>query len=167
MKKNKVIITATIISILMLTGFYQMVSAQTNSNYPSIIQKLASKFNLKVGDVEAVFAEAKAEREAQQQAEFEKILEQAVANGELTSAQKEVILQKRADLAATLKNMANLTPTERKQTLDKIRTDMKSWAETNGINLKYLFGFGIKGFGRGHKGFEGFNGPEELQPQAN
>jgi outer membrane murein-binding lipoprotein Lpp len=156
MKKNKIIITATIVSLLMLAGFYQVVNAQTTGHYSSIIQKLATKFNLKVEDVKAVFDEEEVTKEAEQQTRFITILDQAVTSNELTASQKDAILQKRAEMATVLETMTNLTPTERKEAMAKIQTEMKTWAEANGINLKYLFSFGGRKFGRGPGSHEGF-----------
>ncbi len=105
-------------------------------NYPSIIEKLVEKFGLNPDEVQAVFDEARQERQAQMQAQmqnrFQEQLNQAVTDGKITSEQMELILAKRAELQE--QGMQN-------------RQEMQQWAEENGINMMMFGSMGKMGFG--------------------
>jgi hypothetical protein len=120
----------------------QSVHAQGFVNgYPAVVQKIADKFHLNLSDVQAVFNQDRQDRESQMQARISAELDQAVSQGKLTAAQKQLILDKRQELQtarqADMTNWKNLTQ------------NLKSWATANNIDLKYLRGPGIRfGFGR-------------------
>jgi hypothetical protein len=140
-----------------------LVSAQTSSSgNDSLASKIAQKFNLKTEDVQAVFDEDKAAKQADHQALVEKDLTQAVTDGKLTSDQKDKILAKQKELQAARDAertaMAGKTEAERhavmeakKAEMDAKRAELQKWATDNGIPteyLRYVMGHG----GRGHGG---------------
>jgi polyhydroxyalkanoate synthesis regulator phasin len=114
-------------------------SAATNgSQNGSIIDRIASKFNLNKEEVEAVFAEHRAEREAERQQRAEDKLAQAVEDGELTEEQKTKILAKLEELHTLREQWQDKTPEERRQARQELHASLQQWAEDNGVPLKYL-----------------------------
>lgn len=130
--------------------------------HSTIIQKLVERFGLKEEDVKAVFDETRDEHKAQMQARLEERLNEAVESGEVTEEQKKLILAKheelKAEREANKESFQDMTPEERHEAMETKKAELKSWAEANGIDLKYLFGgLGMRG-GRlgGFKGGFGF-----------
>ena len=113
-----------------------LASAQTSSSSTGasgLIEKLATKFNLKQDDVKQVFEEEKAARKADMQAEIDKKLQNLVDSGKITAEQKTLIENKQKELQAAHE-------TE--------RTELEQWATDNGIEAKYLMvGIGHRGEG--------------------
>lgn len=141
------------------------VSAATNNNADdgrdNLINKIASKFNLKPTEVKAVFEEEHAAREAEHKQNFEAKLDQLVKDGKITSDQKAKILAKQAEMKAQMEasraEMKDMTPAERKAEMQKHKAELEQWAKDNGINTDYLklvIGHGPGGHGR-HGGFGG------------
>lgn len=108
----------------------------------SLITKLAEKFNLKKEDVQAVFDEDRAAREAERQQKLEERLGQAVTGGKITEAQKAKIIAKLAELKAQHQAnrdaMEDKTAAERRTSMQQEREGLRQWAKDNGIALKYL-----------------------------
>lgn len=127
------------------------VSAQTSNPTSDIVTKIAQKFGLKEGDVQTVFDEVRTQHFAQNQTRFNEYLAQAVKDGKLTEAQKQVILDKHKDLfekkPINREAFQSMTPEQRKAAKEKAHADLKAWADANGIDMQYLFG------GIGHHGF--------------
>lgn len=138
-----------------------VVSAATNlsdSSDPtsSLVDKIATKFNLNKDDVKAVFAEDRSEREAAHQKHVEETLTQAVTDGKLTSSQKDQILAK-WDEIKTYHDSIKDKPRSEQRTLMKTKMDeLKTWAEQNNIPSEYLRVGGPHGGGPG-----GPDGPPE------
>lgn len=168
MKKNKKIIIPVIaLSILMGAGAYGVGNIYASENRDlknSLVEKIAQKFNLNKDEVQKVFEEDRAERKSQMEEKFNRILDEAVNKGDLTEAQKNLILAKREELQnekevkmAEKKNKGEKPSEEEMKAMHEKREAEKEalekWASDNGIDLKYLMGLG--GFGRGkYKGFE-------------
>lgn len=143
-------------------GASQVSAQETTDGYPSIVAKIAERFNLNQDDVKAVFDEEKTEMMEEMKARNEERLAEAVAAGEITEEQKQLILDKQAELHAKRQSeradMQSLTEEERKAAMqakrdemDSRRTELETWAQENGIDMKYL----MMGGRRGH----GFGGP--------
>ena len=115
-------------------------SAHEGGAKDSLVEKLASKFNLNKDEVKQVFEENRAERQAKHQAEFEKKLEQLVADGKITSEQKDKITAKFAELKQKRESEkdSEATKEERKESFKKEREELKAWAEQNGIDLDLI-----------------------------
>lgn len=120
----------------------QSAHAQTTDTNPftSLIQRIAQKFNLKEEDVKTVFESHREERQKEMQQKYLDRLTQAVKDGKITEAQKQLLIQKHDELKAKHEqNRAN-----RQTEFDAL----KKWASDNNIDLQYLMPFG-KGPGRG------------------
>jgi hypothetical protein len=130
----------------------------TPSTIPSIVQRIAQRFNLNQSDVQKVFDEQKTEMHAQKKAELETRLNQAVKDGKITDTQKQAILTKFGEMSAMHSNKEqphNMAPEQRQQEMQQKQTELESWAAKNGLTLQTLQelvshggkGFGMKGYG--------------------
>lgn len=121
------------------------------STKSSIVDTLATKFNLKKEDVQKVFEEEHTARHAEREQAYKDTLAQAVKDGKLTQAQADKVQAKHDELKAEMEKnrdaMKDKTREERKAEMDKKREELKKWASDNGIDESYLMpGHG----GRGH-----------------
>ena len=150
MKIKKQLLVVGAVSALSVAGVTgAVVSAAGTGGADSLVAKIAQKFNLKQADVQAVFDADRASHEAERQAQAEKELTQAVTDGKITSAQKDLILAKqkevKADMEANRDAMKDKTEAERHSAMDAKRTALEQWAKDNGIPtdfLRYVFGGG-------------------------
>lgn len=157
----KIVVGAVVVaSLLLMTGAYSVYAANTESTqkYPPIVEKLVQAFNLDRNKVDKVLGEYKQEREVQHKARLGERLDQAVKDGKITEKQKEAILKKMDEMKSKLEELKNLSPEDRREELEKLRTDLQTWAKENGIDQQFMFKFG--GHKRGPWGFKkGFGGP--------
>lgn len=184
---RKFILPVMILAIVSTTLFgiahtYAGSTPAERAKYPAVVQKIADKFGLKVTDVQAVFDQDKVDRQTEMQTKFEDQLTKDVTDGKLTEAQKQAIIAKRAELLTNIQsgvlkgqpeNFKNMTEAERKTALEQRNTQMETqkasletWAKENGIDLKYLYGLGMGGFGFGGRGEHGFGGPGRNMPTS-
>ncbi|OGK17494.1 hypothetical protein A2774_05620 [Candidatus Roizmanbacteria bacterium RIFCSPHIGHO2_01_FULL_39_12c] len=146
--KKKILIALAILGIVLFAGF--SVNAQSQSFHDDLIKKIAERFNLKEGDVTAVFEEYRGEHQAQMQAKLEENLTQAVKDEKITEAQKQAILKKHEEMKNNHPNFEefkNLTAEERQQKMQEKRSEMEAWAQENGLSLDTLHK--VMGFGHG------------------
>jgi hypothetical protein len=141
MKKSALIGLSMTAVTLGVVGLSSIASAQTSTSGTSLIDKIATKFNLKKADVQAVFDADRTERQAERLAENSTRLQSLVDKGTITADQKTKIEAKQKELQ-----------TKR----DAERTELEKWATDNGIDAKYLMGGGM---GRGGKGGPMGDGP--------
>ena len=129
-----------------------MASADNTAGGTSLIEKLATKFNLNQDEVKAVFEADRTERHAQMQADQAERLAQAVTDGKLTQAQADHITAAQKELESLRGtggpgSMDEATRTAVKEKMDALRT----WAEENNVDMAYV--------GRGGHGGPGGGGP--------
>ncbi len=178
--KSKIVIPTLILgsagAILLSTS---KISAQQDlslNGSETLVQRLASKFNLNNDEVQATVdeyrAERQAERQAQIQAHFESKLQELIDEGSLTQDQANLLRQRqeqmRAEREAEKDAWQNMSPEEKQAAKQEHRNEMQSkraecetWAQDNGIDpavMKELhpapqrasrMGKGIKGNGLG------------------
>ena len=153
---RKTILIPGIVAVV-LTGAIVLgtvsVSAQETNGQTTLVQSIAKKFGLAENEVQAVFDEHKEAHHAQMQTRLEERLNQAVTDGKLTEAQKQAIIDKHNELqknvAANKDVLQEMSPEERRETMQKHHEELKAWAEQEGIDLS-LFPMVIKG-GHGMK----------------
>jgi hypothetical protein len=175
MEQNKrYFIPSLVLLAAMGAGVYGVSSAgaQVDDNHVSMIERIATKFNLNKDEVQKVFEEERIERQKNMQENFEKRLTDAVTKGDLTEVQKNLIIAKKAEIEAqrenirgnresNFENLKSMTAEERKAEMEKRRAEMKAhqeevaaWAKENGINVQYLPGM-MGGHEGGSRGFHG------------
>lgn len=138
MKQNKTIISFIALFIFFLTvGGTHANAMWFGRNNPDIISTLAKRLGIAEDKLKSAFDLIRTERQKQMQKAFEKRLTQAVKDKKITEAQKNMILQKHAEL----QKLRDANREERQQQ----RSEIEAWAEKNGIDPSYLFG----GFGKG------------------
>ncbi len=144
---HKLLLTAATVAVLggtIISLRPSPVAASTTSNNPmsEIVQKLADKFGLNKDEVQTVFDQSRAERQAEHQAENEARLTQLVTEGKLTESQKQLILAKEKELAASrpamMDSLRDKGQTERRAAMEAERTALEAWAQANGIDPQYL-----------------------------
>lgn len=123
----------------------------------SLIDQIATKFNLNKEDVQKVFDENKAARETDHVKQQSDRLQKLVDAGAITTAQKTAIETKLKELNAEREadkdSMKDLTGTERKAKMDAKRTELETWAKAQGLDLTKLMGVFMGGHGmRDHDG---------------
>lgn len=151
--KRLIFVSALAFSILTASAYgVTQAFAQDTTVHQTLVEKIANKFNLKTTDVQAVFDQVRQERQAEMAKKYEQMLTDAVTAGKLTDAQKQLLITKHAEIQKNRETKFNtfstLSETERHSAMEKERTELESWAKTNGIDITYLFGFGKGG---GHK----------------
>ncbi len=152
--KQKLIVSLVVIVVLgtVILGTTKAFAQSPTNWHASIIEKLVQKFGLKQADVQAVFDESMKDRQAQMQTRIEDRLTQAVKDGKLTEAQKQLILTKQQELKtkreAERQNLQNMTPQLRRDAFAAQKQEIESWAKQNNIDLNYFFG-GFRGGMRG------------------
>jgi large exoprotein involved in heme utilization and adhesion len=100
-------------------------SNSTNNPMQTLVQKIAEKFGLKPEDVQSVVNDFKTQNLNQRETMFEAQLDQLVKDGKITENQKQLIINKRKELAANRQNKMQ---------------DLRNWAKENNIDMKYLVG---------------------------
>lgn len=173
MKKNsKKIIPVVALSAVAIAGLVGVngVLADDNDDPRPLSEKIAEYFNLNVDDVDNFFETERSERQAEMRARHEERLSQLVEDGKITEEQKQLILDKQAEMREEMEaNREDREPGEMKEMTQEEReadrearqaeaeerkAEMEQWLEDNGINseLMGVLGFGGPGGGRG-----GFN----------
>lgn len=156
MKKHLAVIGAvTAISAAGLTGvgIAHATNTTTSTTNPmsSLVDAIASKFNLDKSKVQSVFDEQRTKMDAERETQVASEVAQLVKDGKLTQTQADSLNAKRAEL--TKEREANrttdegLTEDQRRANMDKRRTALDTWLKAQGIDQQYahlLMG------GRGH-----------------
>ncbi len=158
MKKNLMIAAAAAtlsLGAIVPVGMSMAASAASDTAGTSIVDKIASKFNLNKADVQKVFDEERATHEAERMQKQKEELASLVTAGTLTQAQADKITAKRAEIKAEMDAnrdaMKSKTEAERKTAMEAKKTELDAWAKANGIDVKYLMP-GHGGMGHGHRG---------------
>lgn len=133
-------------------GVASAASSASTSGNNSLVDKIASTFNLDKSKVQAVFDQNRADRMANMETKRADALKQAVADGKITQAQADHITAawKEIDaLRGTTKpqDMSQATRDQIKQKMD----DLRDWIKAQNIDMRSL---GLMGAGHGH-GFGG------------
>jgi hypothetical protein len=124
------------------------VSAESSSTQPkSLVQDIADAFHLDKSKVQAVFDSHRSKKHVLHESKYESRLDQAVADGKLTVAQKEAILAEHKKLEAEMKatfGQGDDSKADRKAAMDRIHQEALDWAKQNNIDIKWVMP------GRGH-----------------
>lgn len=163
MKKS--LIAASVAAAIGTAGLVGVTAANaatttsTTNPMSSLVEALASKFNLNKTDVQAVFDAQRTKMEAERETQVKADVAQLVTDGKITQAQADKINAKRAELQkereANKDAASTKTREEMKTEMDAKRAELEKWATDNGISTDYLRY--VMGGGHGHGG-SGFGG---------
>lgn len=110
----------------------------------SLVQKLATKFNLDKDEVQKVFDENKTAHQAEREQKIAERLQKLVDAGTITTTQKTAIENKLKELRqehkADRETMKDLNDSERQSKIDEKRSELESWAKEQGIDLSKIKG---------------------------
>lgn len=125
----------------------------TTDPMSSLVDKIASTFNLDKSKVQAVFDADRSAREAEREKQMSERLQTLVDDGTITALQKTAIEAKLVELKkerkADRETWKDLTDEQRKAKMEEKRTELENWAKEQGLDLSKLKGvFGGSG-GRG------------------
>lgn len=152
MNIKKPALIAGALAVVSLAGLGTAGAAYATTNNSagadSLAQKIATKFNLNINDVKAVFDEDRSAHEAQRAADQAARLAQAVKDGKLTQEQADHI-------TSALKEIDTLRGTARpNEQTDTVHTQIKAkmdelrnWAQTNNIDVRLIGPGGHMGMG--------------------
>ena len=113
----------------------------------NLIDKLSQRFNLNREEVQQVFEEEKAAREAEREQELQSRLDEAVQEGALTRVQADALEAKHEEMKTFRDSLKDKTEEERREAMKEKMDEFKQWLEDNDIPESFrLFG---KGHGRG------------------
>lgn len=143
----KKVITAGL-AVLTLAGSgmiaSQAMASETEAQGPmtAIVERISTKFGLNQDEVQSVFTQVREERQADRAAEQEQHLDQLVSDGEITAEQKQLILDKMAEMQSSREedrdSQRDLSREDRQAEMEARRAEMDAWAEENGIDLEHL-----------------------------
>lgn len=165
-KRTLVIGAVTAASVASIAGA-SLVSAQTanNGSGNTIIDKLATRFNLNRDEVKKVFDENHQAHEAEHQKTMTDRLNKAVSDGKLTQAQADNITAKLSEMKTFMDSLKDKTPQERHDAMETKRSELMQWAKDNNIPTNYLAPGGF-GMGKGHRGMHGPDMDSDETPPA-
>ena len=149
--------------LMLGTGFAGTLNADPLDNsengHPLFLERLAERFDLDIDEIMDFMKELREEKKIEMEAKFEEKLDKLVEDGDMTSTQKEAILEKKEEMEGFKEELEGMTVSEAREALKDMRLELKSWADDNDIELKYLFpkaakemgpkGFKMLGFGCG------------------
>lgn len=120
--------------------FTKSSQTESQSKFPTVIQRMIDKFKLNSGEVEKVVEEVQTERQQEMRARREARLEEVVKAGIITSEQKKNLLDKED---------------EWQQKQGQLMEERRKWMMESGLDFQklapYMMGFGGRGFSRGFR----------------
>lgn len=141
MKIDKRILIPIGIGVASVAMLSTMAFAKVDNN-GTLVDQLATRFNLNKADVQKVFDEHRAEKRADREKNYEDRLQKAVDAGKLTSEQRDKVLAKHKELVSQMQadrdSMKDKTPEERKSARDAKRSEIEQWEKDNNIPAGYL-----------------------------
>jgi len=148
--KNTVIAIGVVVAIVVGVSFVSPYTFAQDMVSPknSLVEKLASTFNLDKTKVQAVFDQEFKAHHAERQAKFEEKLTQLVKDGKISEAQKQLLLQKHQQMQESrqeqMEKMKSMTVEERKAAMEAHKKELENWAKENDIDVQDLFPMGGK-----------------------
>lgn len=113
-------------------------------HHDDMVKKLSEKLGVDQAKVESVFEEMHEERQKEMENRLTEKLDEAIAQGDITSAQKASILAKHEELQSnhesSRESLQDMTPQERRDTRQAEHDELEKWAEEQGIDLEYFMG---------------------------
>lgn len=138
--KQSLMVGATVATLgLGFAGAGLANASSTTDGQTTLIEKLASKFNLNKDEVAAVFTADRQEHQGEMQAKQAERLAQAVTDGKLTQAQADYIAnaQKEIHSLMSASDPQNQSDAQRDAVRTKIDA-LRDWATTNNVDMQYV-----------------------------
>jgi hypothetical protein len=142
--RKSLLVGATVATVALGGGGIALAATDTsNSGGNTLTDKIAARFNLDKKEVQAVVNEHREERHEQREQEHKESLAEAVKAGTLTQAQADHITKVHEEIEALKgdKTHRELSDEVRDQIRDK-HTELRDWAEEQGIELHEVMGGG-------------------------
>jgi len=140
-------------------------SSSSTDPMSNLVSAIATKFNLKTTDVQAVFDEQRTQMEAEREQEVKDKVAALVEDGKLTQAQADKINAKRAEMKTQMESdrdsMKDKTAEERKAAMEAKKTELDTWLKDNDIDDTYAYLLMGGGHGHGGPGMGGPRGDQE------
>lgn len=167
MKISKSMLAAGVVTTVAVGSVVgtSLVSAHPGTDNASIVDKIASTFNLNKDEVEAVFEEARDERHQEMETKHAERLSSLVEAGTLTQDQANALAAKHDEMQATRESLKDqdLTREEMKDQMEAAREEFKTWAEEQGIDLESIRPEKGEGPRMGGHGGHRHMGPEDTE----
>ena len=136
---------ALLLGLTVLTPAYAASTTTSSPNFFSqLVTFIAQKFGFDKTQVQTAVTQFKQQKQATNQQNMqnrEKVrFDQLVKDGKITQTQEDLILKELTDLRTKYNpaNFKNLTQAERQQQMQTEQTELKTWAQANGIDPTIL-----------------------------
>jgi hypothetical protein len=142
LRKHKLLIaagTATVLSGLTLSG---MAAAQSGRRESSLVDALTNRFHLNRTEVQQVFDQQQSQWQQEREQRYQAMLQQAVTDGTLTTAQKDLLTSKHQELEQFRQTLKDKSPADRRTALQQEHQQLQDWATQNNIPARFLMPFG-------------------------
>lgn len=161
-------LTLASLAFTAVAGGSLLVASQTQAfervGSTDFAQALATRFNLNVDEVKTFLDEQHAEHKQDMlidmEARLNERLDQAVADGKITAEQKAAIVAKHDEVMSKMEALKDASQEERHEAMKTLHEELKTWAESQGFDMKWIGGMPMK-----MKFRHGF-GPHGGQPSA-
>lgn len=154
MKKKSITLAVLAVPAIAVMMYLGAGLASAEGNGEDLAERIATKFNLNQAEVEQVFEEHREERDAERQQDLSDRLQERVDSGEITAEQKPLIENKLKEMENAREELRDqdLSREEMQTKMKAMREELKTWVESNGLELEDVMPFGM---GRGHGGMGG------------
>jgi polyhydroxyalkanoate synthesis regulator phasin len=139
MNRKFIFIPASMLALIAVVAVGGVAAAQSGTQYSDLVQAIASKFNLDPAQVQQVVSGVRQQHAQKLEENLEAKIAQDVKDGKITQAQANELTAKLKDLRTNLQNLKNEPAANRRADKQKLMGDFRSWAQSQGINLKQLF----------------------------
>lgn len=115
-------------------------ASNPNSKNQSLVQDIASTFNLDPAKVQAVFNSHAQAQASSDQARYQDMLQKAVTDGKITQSQMSAILAEHNTLLTQLQSAKSQTGSARRDAIKAVNQAAKTWASQNNVSVRWLLG---------------------------
>lgn len=121
-----------------LVGAHVVSAASNTTDGQSIVDKIATTFNLNKNDVQKVFDEERQQREAGREQKFETRVNQAVKDGKLSQDLADQLIAKEKELQTYRDSLKDKSPQERRDLMKTKMDDLRTWMKQNNITTELV-----------------------------
>lgn len=123
-------------------GGSALAATHNSDNGDTLVQKIATRFNLNKDDVQKVVEEFHDQKQDERQQKLSEYLQIKVDDNTITAEQKTLLENKIEEMYASRKEdrdvYKNMTPEQRRDAKKAKHDEFKKWAEDNNISLEKL-----------------------------